>query len=264
MIEQHFGFTSLPFQKDIGADGLFSAAQGEELQARLGFLVSTRGIGLITGEVGSGKSTAVRRFTSGLDPSRNLVLYVSDSTLTPRSLYHRLLSMMGIQASMRNCRNRFESVVLDTYEGQGKQVFLILDEAHCLSDATIQELRFVSSFNMDSTCPLTIVLIGQPELRPRLKLAVFEPILQRISVKFHMTGMAAVETKAYIQHSLRVVGCSQQLFSDSAVARIHDYARGLPRLINNLCRDCLIAACTSNTRIIDEDIVERVRVGQTL
>jgi type II secretory pathway predicted ATPase ExeA len=264
MIEQHFGFTSMPFQKDISADCLFASAQGDELQARLDFLVNTRGIGLITGEVGSGKSTALRKFTSGLDPSRHVVLYISDSTLTPRGIYHKLLTMLGIQPGMRNCRSRFENAVLDAYEGQGKQFFLIIDEVHSLSDATIHEIRFVSSFQMDSACPLTIALIGQPELRQRLKLASFEPVAQRISVKFHMTGMTALENKDYISHCLRIVGCKQQLFTDGAFARLHNYARGLPRLINNLGRDCLVIACTSDTRIIDEDIVERAWAARTL
>jgi type II secretory pathway predicted ATPase ExeA len=260
MIEQHFGFQAIPFQKDVHADGLYLSSQLQELQARLDFLIRTRGIGLITGEVGSGKSTAVRRFCSGLDPSRYLVLYVSDSTLTPRMVYSRLLLMLGINSSARNCRSRFENAVLDTYDGQGKLTVLVIDEAHCLPDATIHEIRFIANFKMDSASPMAIVIIGQPELRQRLKLAVFEPIAQRITVRFHMTGMTATETKEYIKHCLESVGCNQQLFSDTAVARIHDYSRGLPRLVNNMCRDCLVAACIDNTHVIDEHIVERVRV----
>jgi type II secretory pathway predicted ATPase ExeA len=135
---------------------------------------------------------------------------------------------------------------------RGKTVILILDEAHLLSTEQLEELRLLTNSEMDSRAGFACLLLGQPTLRRRLRQGAFAALDQRISLRCTLDGMGLKETGEYIAHHLKLAGRSDTIFSDDAVALIHEISRGLPRQVNNLATQALIAAWATNKSICDE------------
>ena len=262
MFEQFYGFRKTPFTKDVPSSELFPSEQHKELLARLQYMVQQRWFGLVSGEIGAGKSTAIRALHALLNPSRHRFLYVSQSGLAPRAFYRELLTQLGIRPALHkaDAKRQLDAAIWDYHKKHDIQPVLVIDEAHLLSADMLEEIRFVVNYQMDSAAPLTLVLCGQPELRQRLRLQCFEAISQRINVRFHLAGLSDLETKAYIQHQIRVAGVQHSLFSDEAVRHIHQAAKGIPRRINNIATSCLLDGFVESKSIIDEATVKRVLV----
>lgn len=262
MLAEFFGFRVLPFSKEIPTTDLFPCAQHQELLARLQYCVRHRAFGLITGEVGSGKTTAIRTLYDLLDRSRNPFVYIADSKLTPTAFYRDVLTQLGVAAPYhflsREARRLFEQTILDGYRLHGLQPVIVLDEAHLLPHAMLQEVRFLLNFHLDSACPMTFLLVGQSELRGMLRLRTFEAIAQRVQVRYHLGPLSEEESVAYIRHHLRRAGVDHDIFSEQALQKIAAESRGLPRVINTLCTNCLLDACSREQRFVDEANVDRV------
>ena len=155
-------------------------------------------------------------------------------------------------------KRQFDSIIIDFYKNQNKQFVIAIDEVNLLSDAMIHEIKFLSNFQIDSLSPISLLLIGQPQLRARLRLKMFEAIAQRVNVRFHLSGLSPEETKGYIKHHLQVVGGRRELFSDDAVKLIHNFTHGIPRMINNICVGCLLDTMIRQSEIVDPSSTERV------
>lgn len=262
MIQRYFGLNHLPFDRALPPADLFQSQGWQELSARLDYIVKTRSLGVITGEIGAGKSTAIRALASRLDPIRHPFLYIADSALEPRGFYREVLAQFGITPAFhqRDARRQFDHAFLDAYENQGKQPVLVIDEAHLLSTSMLAESRFLTNFRFDSLSPFAFILVGQPELRSTLRLRTFEAIRQRVGVRYHLSGLQESETKAYIEHSLKRAGATRPLFTDAAISQIHTIARGIPRVINTLCAACLLDVCTQNGQAVDTENVQRAQL----
>ena len=135
---------------------------------------------------------------------------------------------------------------------------IVVDEAHLLTESMLEEIRFLINFNMDSMSPLSLILVGQPELRETLRLKTMEAISQRVSVRFHMDGLTREGTVDYILTNLKVAGAEHAIFTDSAVNEIFQFTVGIPRKINNLCEKCLLDGFIQEKKLIDEIMVKRV------
>ena len=129
---------------------------------------------------------------------------------------------------------------------------MIIDEAHLLDAESLEGVRCLSNMGMDQTAPFCLLLLGQPTLRHRLRRGAFTALDQRIAVRYTIAGLDAKETTSYVQHHLALAGRSDTLFSDDALALIHEVSRGLPRQVNNLAVGSLIAAFTAKKAIVDE------------
>ena len=129
---------------------------------------------------------------------------------------------------------------------------LLVDEAHLLDHGALDLIRMLSNDQMDAASPLACLLIGQPTLRRTMKLAVLVALEQRTALRYAMPGMTAAETSSYVTHHLKLAGRADPLFSDDAITVIHDAARGLPRAVNNLAVQALIAAYADRKAIVDE------------
>ena len=129
---------------------------------------------------------------------------------------------------------------------------LVCDEAHLWQPDQLESLRLLGNSEMDSRSPFACVLLGQPTLRRRLRLGTFAALDQRIALRYHIDGMDLVESAAYMKHHLALAGRSDTLFSDDAIALIHQTARGIPRAVNNLALQSLVAAFLDNKGIVDE------------
>lgn len=239
------------FTKEIAE--LLPTAQLPELHARLRHTLAQCGLMLLTGEPGVGKTAAVRAFCQSLDPTTATVLYLADPTLTARALYRLLADQLGLEApwSGSECGRAVRQALLARREA-GAVPLLLLDEADELPSATLAELRVLQNAEMDLRSPAAVVLIGAPLLRQRLRLQTLAALAQRVTTSYHLVGLTAAETAAYIDLQLALDGTPAVSFTPAAVEDVFHLTRGLPRLINRLCQTALLAAAGSDNSTVVE------------
>lgn len=253
-LRAHYGLSRTPFSRGIAPSQIFAARAHKEAVARLRWLVDETAIGVVTGEVGAGKTLAARACVSGLDASRFTVVYLSNPMVGARGIHHHLVTALGDIPKFHRPALIAQTADLLSAETEErrKTVVLIVDEAHLLSVEQLEQLRLLTNTDMDSRSSLGLILLGQPTLRRRLKQGHFAALDQRIGLRFHLDGLPLEETAAYIGHHLSLAGRSDPLFSDDAIALIHQTARGIPRAVNNLAVQALIAAYADSKGIVDE------------
>jgi len=242
---------------------LHGSARHQEAVARLSWCINEGAIGVVTGEVGAGKTVAIRAATSALDGSRFSVIYLPNPTVGVRGIYSTIVSSLGHTPKFYRvslCPQAHDALSAERNE-RGRQVVLIVDEAHLLDNECLEELRMLTCSDMDSTSPMSLLLVGQPTLRRHIKLGQFAALDQRIGLRYVLAGMDRAETGNYIEHHLKLAGRSDTLFSDDAIDLIHQVSRGLPRAVNNLAIQSLIAAYATKKAIVDESTA-RIAVSE--
>lgn len=250
-----YGFTKMPFRRDLAPSQLHRHGGHAEAVARINWLVCEAALGVITGEVGAGKTVAIRAALAGLDASRHAVIYLGNPAVGARGLYQGIITALGGTPRFHKAAlipQAVDALAAEAHE-RGRKVVLVLDEAHLLAGDQLEELRLLTGTDMDSTAPFAGLFVGQPTLRRRIKLGAFAALDQRIALRYHLPGMTAAETKSYLAHHLALAGRTDTLFSDDAVALIHQVGRGLPRAVNNLAVQSLIACYAENKTIVDEN-----------
>lgn len=260
MFQTFYGFTRLPFSRDIPPADLFPAEGQVELCARLTYLAKERGLGLLTGETGCGKSTAVRRFTASLDTNRYFVIYLANPLLGISGLYRDFLSALGHEPlfSRPKMVSRIRFVLEDMILTKHRTPLLILDEAQLLPEPAFEQLRLLFSSNMDSQSLGALLLVGQTELRRTLRLAPHEAFFQRLTTSFHLPPLDLAQSLAYIRHHIQLSGYKGgSLFSDDALTRIYDYTKGIPRQINRLCTTALLVGVSEQKQILEESTIRK-------
>jgi type II secretory pathway predicted ATPase ExeA len=253
-LRAHYGFTRMPFSKDLAPGMLHAHGSHAEAVARMSWCISEQAIGVISGECGAGKTVAARAAVAGLDASRHTVLYLGTPGVGMRGIYTTIITGLGGVPRFHHAAliPQAQELLAAEASERGKQVVLIIDEAHLLDADSLEGIRCLSNMGMDQTAPFCLLLLGQPTLRRRLRQGTFTALDQRIAVRYAITGLDQAETTSYIQHHLALAGRSDALFSDDAIELIHNTSRGLPRLINNLAVQSLIAAFASKKAIVDQ------------
>jgi type II secretory pathway predicted ATPase ExeA len=253
-MQSHYGFTRMPFGRDLPVSALHRHRGHNEAVARIGWLVHTRALGVVTGEVGAGKTAAARAALSSLDNSRNTVIYLANPAVGVRGIHNAIVAALGVTPRFhRSALIPQTSDALAAEAGErGRHVIVVIDEAHLLDADQLETIRMLPNAEMDSTSPLTCLLLGQPTLRRRLKLGDMAALDQRVALRYAMPGMDPTETKAYINHHAAFAGRCDTLFSDDATDLIHQVSRGLPRAVNNLAVQALIATYALNKTIVDQ------------
>ena len=249
-----YGFTRAPFRRDLAPGMLHRHAGHAEAVARIRWCINETALGVITGEVGAGKTVALRAALAELDASRYTVIYLPNPALGARGLYTALVSGLGGVPRFHTASliaQTMDHLAAEKHE-RGRAVIVAVDEAHLLSADQLEELRFLTNSEMDSVAPFTGLLLGQPTLRRRIKLGSFAALDQRIALRYTLPGKTDTETRDYLSHHLKLVGRSDQLFSDDAADLIHHTSRGLPRAVNNLALQALVATYAANKTIVDE------------
>ena len=250
MYLKHFGLTRFPFDKEIDAEELFVSSAMRELATRLGHHVDMNGIGLVTGDPGSGKSCAARAMAARLHAGLYKVFYVPHSTGNPMDLYKSIAWEMGLSversraALYRQIKNEVTRLSTETRT----RPILILDEAHALRSDVLEEMRLLTNYAMDSNNRLCLLFCGQTELRRRLSMAVHEPLAQRIVVRYHLGPLANAEVGDYLTHLLRRAGTELPLFEPAAVEAIAQAMLGLPRRVSLLAHHTLLAAAVAKAK----------------
>lgn len=251
----HFGFTHYPFDRALQPDELYGSAAAREAQARLKHLIELRGIGLITGEVGSGKSTVCRQLCAALHPGLHRLFYVALSTGNVLDMYKAIAWQLGLPIE-RNRASAYRAIHTEvsrlTLETKIHPV-LVIDEAQHLRNEVLEDLRLLTNYAMDAERRLCLLLVGLTELRRRLAMAVHESLAQRIVVRYHLAGLTREELPAYLEHHLALAGCTLPLFDPSAIEALYQATQGLPRKINRAAHYALSAAASTKSRHISAE-----------
>lgn len=253
-LRAHWGLTRMPFQKDLAPSMLHAHRSHLEATARIGWCVDEQTLGVVTGEVGAGKTVAVRAALSALDQSRHTVIYLGDPTVGVRGLYSAIVTTLGGTPRFHRASlipQARDALATEEHE-RGRRVVIVLDEAHLLDAEQLEGIRLLANADMDAHAPFACLLVGQPTLRRRIRLGTFAALDQRIALRYSMTGMEEQETADYVAHHLKLAGRTDTLFSDDATALIHQVSRGIPRAVNNLAVQSLVAAYAGNKAIVDE------------
>jgi len=233
---------------------LYQSAGHQEAVARIGFLIAESAAGVLTGEIGAGKTVALRAALFGLDASRHSVIYLANHTVGVRGLHGAIVTALGGVPRFHAAAlvPQAEELLAAESAERGKRVVVVLDEAHLCSPEQLEAVRLLMNAELDSVAPFSLVLCGQPALRRRMRLGAFAALDQRIALRFHLQGMTATETDAYVSHHLGLAGRSDRLFSDDAIALVHQVSRRLARAVNNLAIQSLVAAYATKKAIVDE------------
>lgn len=261
----HFGFDRTPFSKSIAAKDLFIRNAHAEAVARIGFCVAESALGVLVGDVGVGKTVAVRAAVAGLDPTRHHIIYIANPAFGTRGLYVSIVTTLGATPRFHKAEVMAQATALLAAEEaeRHRRVVIVVDEAHLLTPAQLEELRLLTNADMDSSSPFAGILVGQPTLARQLRMGVFAALDQRIATRFTLTSMDLAESTAYLHHHLKLAGRSDPLFADDAVARLHRVANGLPRMLNNAAVAALIAAAHDGKALVDDTCAKRAAAELT-
>jgi type II secretory pathway predicted ATPase ExeA len=264
-LQGHYGFTRTPFGRDLAPGMLHRHAAHNEAVARINWCIAERSIGVVTGEVGAGKTVSVRTVLAGLDTSRHTVIYLGNPMIGVRGIHEAIVTAFGgapTNLSSRLVRQASTALTAERDE-RGRTPVLVLDEAHLLSYEQLETIRMLTNHAMDQDSPLACLLVGQPTLRRTMKLALLAALEQRTALRYTMPPMTAAETTSYVKHHLALAGRSDPLFTDDATALIHNTARGYPRAVNNLALQALVATFAANKSLVDE-AAARAAVNEVL
>jgi general secretion pathway protein A len=260
MYRTFFGLNEPPFSISPDPSFLYLSESHKEALARMIYGVHERkGFTVITGDVGTGKTTLVNRFLQGLDP-RVKIISINNPELSRADFFYIISRAVGLEDGLSKARflAAFENY-LRVADAARRPVLLIVDEAQNLPGSLLEEIRLLSNLETASRKLLQIVLVGQQELNGKLASPSLRQLKQRISQKFHIAPLDREETVEYIAHRLGVAGyCGGQLFESRALARIHDFTGGYPRLINVLCDNLLLSAYARELHRVGPSLVKEV------
>ncbi|MEW5693192.1 MAG: AAA family ATPase [Candidatus Hydrogenedentota bacterium] len=259
MYENFYGFTENPFSMTPDTKYLFYSSHHREAFAALKYgIEQKKGFIVITGEVGTGKTTICRAILNQLDPTINVAL-IFNPMMSEIELLKAILDDLEIEKKGETVKDIVDSLneyLLKEATG-GKTTVLIIDEAQDLSSKLLEQIRLLSNLETEKEKLLQIVLVGQPELMYNLQKEELRQLRQRITVSYHLKPLNKDEVKRYIQHRLSVAGDTGSItFADKSVGMIYRYSRGIPRLINSLCDKCLLVAYVKEVHEIDTVIVK--------
>jgi len=258
-----FGLTREPFATDIGYPEILKTPELENVRIRLDYVMRLGAIGIVTGEVGSGKSTAVRYALNTLHPSQYRSLYITASSGSIMEFYRQLRDALDIYLSsnskavmVKTIKKEIVNLVLD----KKLKVVLTVDEASLMRLEVFAELHTICQFEQDAKPWLPIILVGQTSLVDKLTFRSSQPLSSRVIAKCHLEGVDLTGMETYLRHHLAVAGVERNLFDSPAVVAIHQGSGGLFRKANHLARGGLIAAAAEKANVVS---TEHIRLAAT-
>ena len=262
MYEGYFGLREKPFKKTPDPRYLFLSETHEEALERLAFAVEEMELALLTGEVGSGKTLITRALADRVG-ERYEVGMILNPRLSPRQFLRTAAAELGVAQPRFHSNDLLDQVeerLLELDEAH-RPALLIVDEAHLIpGKPTFEEIRLLTNFQLDDRNLVSIVLVGQPELRERLRHRAYRALTQRIGVSFEIEPLRVEDARGYLAHRLAVAGAGRDVFTAEAVARLHAAAGGIPRVLNHLATQALVEGMARGARRVDGDVAEAVAV----
>lgn len=260
MYEQFYGLHRKPFSLTPDPDFLFLGKKHAVALAMLEYgLQGQSALSLITGEIGSGKTTLIRHLLRSMD-RHYTVGVITNTHRSFGDLLTWVLTAYGLDSGQRDKVVMYRQL-LDFVASEhvaGRRVVLIVDEAQNMDIETLEELRLLSNVNVGEDLLIQLVLVGQPELAQTMRRPELSQLAQRIAVEHHIQALDFPETRAYIEHRLKVAGTEQEVFDRYACATIYYYSRGIPRAINNICDMALVYGFAEEARPVGCQIVLEV------
>lgn len=260
MYQEFYGLKECPFNLLPDPDYLYMCSQYRQALSMLEYGMMKDGFTVITGEIGAGKTTLIRRllekdhnlYTIGL--LNNTVVYES------KELLKWICFSFGIEyedTSQVGLYEQLTKFLIKEYR-EGRQCVMIIDEAHKLSVELLEQVRMISNLNYGKHLLIQFILIGQPELRGVIRRPELHQFAQRISVDYHLNRLSEEDTHAYISHRLTVAGGDAGIFDDDSKSLVWKASGGMPRLINVLCDTALVYGFAVEAKTITSDIVSQV------
>jgi putative secretion ATPase (PEP-CTERM system associated) len=262
MYQEFFGLSGKPFQLSPDASFFYASREHKRALAFLEYgLAQADGFIVVTGDVGTGKSILAQTLLQKLDPKRILVANIVTTLLKEDDLLHLVAANLGLRVT-----NPSKAILLRELERlfqqqarEGRRVLILVDEAQNLPPGSVEELRMLSNFTLNSKPLVQIFLLGQQEFRETLLGPGFEQLRQRVIATYHLNPLDEAETRTYIEHRLRRVGWNNRpAFSDDAFTAIYRFCSGVPRRINNLCDRLMLYAFLEEQTQIDGKSVQSV------
>lgn len=258
-----FGFLTEPFGSDIALKDILKTPDIIAVQERFDYAVRLGAMALVTGEIGSGKSTSLRYATEYLHPSEYQTLYVTASSGSILELYRLLLGELGIDTASSSRAvmvRRIKKEIIEMVQDKKIKVILVIDEASLLRLGVFEELHTLCQFHKDSKPWLPIILAGQNNLVDKLMYRNCQPLASRIVARSYLQGIDREAMEDYLKHHLLIAGIKKNLFDEAAVTAIYQGSGGLLRKANNLARGALIAAAQNQSITVN---AEHVRTSAT-
>lgn len=260
MYLEYFGLIEKPFQITPDPRFLYLSRRHRDGFAHLLYGADEAGgFVLLTGEVGTGKTTLCRSALESITDNVRIALILNPKQ-TPLELVASICDELQVSypkriTSIKALIDRLNLYLLKAY-GQGQRIVVVIDEAQNLTSEVLEQVRLLTNLEVSTQKLLQIILIGQPELQTMLNLPELRQLSQRITARFHLTPLTKEETGEYIVHRLKIAGVTREIFTKSAIKEIYKYSGGIPRLINTLCERSLIGAYGTNLPLVKKDIVQ--------
>jgi type II secretory pathway predicted ATPase ExeA len=250
------GLKHVPFGKALAMEEPFVYEQFQQIANLLKCVVMERAIAAITGQAGSGKTTAVTAFVRSLPANAYQVIYLGHDQ-HGGSLFRRFALSCGLKPQQwrHQVTLQLSQYLQDNETLAGRRLVTIIDEAHLLSGTTLEELRLLTNSDFDQGSPMALILLGQLSLRNRLREPLFAALNQRIRYRYALEGFSLEECISYIKHRLTGAGASPELFTDGALKLIFEASGGIPREINNIALSCFLKAVDGK---VDQRLVKQV------
>jgi len=261
MLRAAFNIATVPFTKEIKTQHLFMHPQFEVFTSRLSTLCENKGIGLFTGEVGCGKSTAIRSVLESLSSQTHRIIYLYRGLDNIGAFYTQIATELAIVPKFRkpDVANQVLSAINELYTQQKILPVLVIDEAHLLKPDIFDEIRLLHNNCYDSCDFLTTALVGQPSLKKMITLTKYLPLRQRISIACHINALTKDQAYKYFEHHLQIVNASKKLFMDNAIETIVCASKNVPRMINTIALKAMYhAAIDKKLSIVDQESVMEV------
>lgn len=259
MYKEFYGLKLKPFTKTPDPKFLYLSITHEEALARLQYAVEERELILLTGDVGCGKTTLTRALMDSLGEKYRIILIINPR-LTPGQFLRTVAKRFDIPVSgapnlKDDLLDSIHSKVYEDYQA-GILPVIIIDEAQLIPNKeTFEEIRLLTNFQLDHTNLLSLILVGQTDLRRRLNQKAYLPLKQRIGLFYHLCPINRDEVSEYVKHRLRVSGREENLFDDDALETLYQYSGGIPRVINNLATAALLSGLGRESSVIDRYLI---------
>lgn len=260
MYEDYWGLKEKPFENTPDPHFLYYSSKHEEALSRMLYAIRERkGAAILSGEYGSGKTILSRVLLEELNKERYQTVLIFNPRIPPIEFLQEIVYQLGGNDASESKTKllRILNEILYNNRNENKSTIIAVDEAQAIeSEEIFEELRLLLNFQLDDMFLLTLLLLGQPELKE--KVDMIPQLRQRMAVRYHLMGLDEWETREYIIHRLEVAGLSEKIFAEGTYELIHEACEGIPRRINNICDMCLLAGFGAKVDRIDEGIVKDV------
>jgi len=257
-LEEHFELSQLPFPKASTKESLLMNPAIENVLSRLHFALQRDTIALLVAESGCGKSMVTSLFTQSLDAASYNVMATSLTTLNPFSFIAGLMATTGLPG--RRFKGETAANFLMHMRSQPKRTVIIIDEAHLLPDSSLEDLRLLTADDLDRRSPFALILVGQLMLRDRIAEPQHYALWQRIGVRLRLRPLTEEEVKLFLERHIKAAGGKKQIFEPGAFREIFHHSRGIPRLVQNIALDAMLAAISAGKETVDAEAVQQAIV----